>query len=119
MITIELPFVPLSKSNNYRTGKGGRFYKTKACMDQEVLIIRATQSILPDNHILLSKPMKVTVSVFYTDRRRRDIDGHLKMLFDCMNGLVWVDDSLVYELVMKKTLGAATAATTITIEEIN
>jgi Holliday junction resolvase RusA-like endonuclease len=117
MITIELPFVVKSKSNNYRRGKGS-FYKSKEMTDQEDEIRATTIQSLPSNHILFVKPVKVTVTVCYTDKRRRDLDGTFKGLFDCLNGLVWKDDTLVHEMHAYKILGAAKAATTITIEEI-
>ncbi len=116
MITISLPFVPLSKSNSYKTTKTGRFYKSAAVKEQEGLIIDATQSSLPANHELITVPVKVTVVITRDNKRRFDIDNCNKILWDCMNGLVWKDDVLIHELHMSKITGAAESSTTITVE---
>jgi len=115
MVTINLPFTVKSKSNNYRRGKGS-FYKSKEMTDQEDEIRAITIQSLPYNHTLYDKPVKVTVTVCYTDRRRRDLDGTFKGLFDCLNGLVWKDDALVHEMHAYKKIGCPEASTTITVE---
>lgn len=48
------------------------------------------------------KPLKRCVAVnlilYFGDKRKRDIDAHIKVLLDSMNGVVYVDDSQITEL---------------------
>lgn len=116
-IIITLPFLPISKSNGYRTGKG-RMFKTTAIKDQEALIIEAANKALPTDYVVTTKPIKITAVFYYADKRRRDLDNHMKLLLDCFNKLIFKDDSQILEIHIKKVLGNKTAISTIIIEEI-
>jgi Holliday junction resolvase RusA-like endonuclease len=115
-ISFTLPFLPASKSNGYRTGKG-KFFKSSQVVEQEKQIINIIIEALPAEHIMMLGPVKLTACFYYPDNRRRDLDGHLKLLLDCMNGLVFKDDSQVVNINISKILGCQIAYSTVTVEE--
>lgn len=45
----------------------------------------------------IKDPIAVQVKFYFKDKRGLDIDGGLKSLFDCMTGIVWVDDRQIVE----------------------
>lgn len=80
-------------------------YKPKELIVQEAEIKKIVTDALPDNWVVSSKPFKVEVWLHYADKRRRDVDGAAKLLLDCLNKLVYKDDSQIQILYMEKTLG--------------
>jgi Holliday junction resolvase RusA-like endonuclease len=117
-IIFSLPFLPISKSNGYKTG-GGRFYKPANLIQQESDIKRFIQDALPDQWAPSLKPYKIEVYLSYADKRRRDVDGAAKLLLDCMNGMVYKDDSQIMILHMEKMLGAQHPSTLVICTEIS
>jgi Holliday junction resolvase RusA-like endonuclease len=116
-IIITLPFLPISKSNGYKTGKG-RMFKGKDIKDQEALIVIAATKALPVDWVVSEKPIKITAVFYYADKRRRDLDNHMKLLLDCFNKLIFKDDSQIIEIHIKKILGNKLPMTTVLIEEL-
>lgn len=116
LITINLPFTPLAKSNSYKRGKNS-FYKSKNIREQEILITNAATAAVTavKGFTPFTGPVFVSINVFYKDKRRRDIDNALKILFDCFNKIVWLDDKQVVRLVINKTIGAKSPMTQIDI----
>jgi crossover junction endodeoxyribonuclease RusA len=50
-----------------------------------------------------STPVRVDIELRVPDRRRRDIDNHVKAIFDALTHAgVWTDDSLVDELTVRR-----------------
>ena len=56
--------------------------------------------------VLFTTPLKVTVElcrkVKTTSRRFGDVDNHIKNICDALNNIVWKDDSLITEMIIKK-----------------
>jgi Holliday junction resolvase RusA-like endonuclease len=50
--------------------------------------------------------LAVAITLCEPDRRRRDIDNYVKLLFDAANGLLWRDDAQVVDLHANKRYGA-------------
>jgi Holliday junction resolvase RusA-like endonuclease len=50
----------------------------------------------------LSCDLKLTVSYFWGDKRRRDIDNFSKLWMDAGTGILWEDDCQITELTLKK-----------------
>lgn len=42
--------------------------------------------------------LTVNILQYFSDNRRRDIDGYIKMILDAMTGVVYKDDSQIEEL---------------------
>lgn len=98
-ITIEIPFPP-SVNSLYRTfrnrvilSKSGReWYKVNL-----PLIVKQRVGKV------FSTRLSITMSVYPPDKRRRDLDNLLKVAQDCLTKAeVWVDDSLIDELYIKR-----------------
>lgn len=50
-------------------------------------------------------PLKMTLRIYFKDKRRRDIDGPLKCLLDSLTEAeVYDDDELIHELNIKKLI---------------
>lgn len=50
----------------------------------------------------LSGELKVSLSLYWPDRRKHDIDNGLKFLLDALSGILWVDDGQVVDLQVTK-----------------
>jgi Holliday junction resolvase RusA-like endonuclease len=46
----------------------------------------------------LKGDIALNVLFYFKDKRMLDIDGGLKALFDCLTGIIWVDDKQITEL---------------------
>jgi crossover junction endodeoxyribonuclease RusA len=42
--------------------------------------------------------LTVTVTLFFGNRRKRDIDNQLKLILDALTGIVWTDDKQIVDL---------------------
>lgn len=55
------------------------------------------------------KPTKEAISVIveftFKDKRRRDLDNFNKVLLDSCTGIIWEDDSQIWELILRKFVG--------------
>ncbi len=102
MIRIHLDILPPTVNEMYRRSKTS-FYKSKEATET----IDAIQLIMRSQY--RNKPIKdsgISVSVnFYVKNARRDIDGVIKSLLDCGNGILWTDDNLITELHIFKLKG--------------
>lgn len=118
MLTIRLPFKIISKSNNYKKGKRS-LYKPKDVHNQEDLIKTITLEACREQQWTCSTtPVKVTIHCHYKDKRRRDLDNVLKLILDAFNKILYVDDSLIYELHVYKHLGSV-EETIVTISSLS
>lgn len=61
-------------------------------------------------------PVRLTADLYYTDRRRRDLDNGVKTIADALEGLAYDDDSQIVELIARKHLAADKARAVVTIE---
>ena len=116
MIKIILPGNPPSTQHIYMH-KGHFVYMTKEGKDakkrfqDEFLVQYGTKP--------LSGDLKLTVGYFWGDRRIRDIDNFSKLWMDAGTGYVWVDDSQIQELTLKKFYDKKFPRVEIEINETN
>lgn len=100
-ITFTVPGKTVSKSNAYRIC-GKRLRKTKECKDWEAAIRKVAASAHS------GEPHEGTVylkiSLYFPDKRRRDIDNPLKSILDAMNGVIYKDDSQVFRIFVEKDI---------------
>lgn len=47
-------------------------------------------------------PLVVAVTLFHGTRRTVDIDNYGKVLLDALTGIVWVDDSQIEEMTVRR-----------------
>jgi len=54
------------------------------------------------NGILLTGSLKLSLELYFGDKRVRDIDNYNKLILDALSGLVFEDDKQIQELNIKK-----------------
>jgi len=96
-ITIEIQEKPPSVNHIY--GHRGRMvYLTKEGRDfKERLASKIPKSIRP-----FEGPVKVEIELTFPNNLRRDIDNYSKGILDSLNKKVFIDDSQITELIIKK-----------------
>ena len=55
---------------------------------------------------ILTSPVSVKIDLFFSDKRRRDIDGPIKAILDALTGVVYKDDSQIVKLEVTKSLAS-------------
>lgn len=54
---------------------------------------------------IITTPLSVIIEFTFPDKRKRDLDNFNKIILDVCSGIVWVDDSQIEELILRKTVG--------------
>jgi Holliday junction resolvase RusA-like endonuclease len=65
-----------------------------------------------------SSPLRVVIIQCYGDKRRHDLDNSCKLVLDCLNKIIYEDDSQIIELHVQKKYEKDSFFTDITIYEI-
>lgn len=63
-------------------------------------------------------PLKLKISLYFKDNRKRDIDNYCKGILDSMTGIVYEDDSQIDKLTLEKFIGTGEDKIIIELEEI-
>jgi Holliday junction resolvase RusA-like endonuclease len=105
MMRIHLDILPPTVNEMYKRSRTS-FYKSAEAKQA----IEAVQWLMKSQY--RGKPIKtdgISVSVNMNCKNKlRDIDGMLKSLLDCGNGILWTDDKLISELHVFKLKGKDT-----------
>ena len=67
--------------------------------------------------VCTDKPVILSIAVFFGDKRKRDVHGHLKALIDGFNGILYEDDSQIQALFISKAYDKAMPRSEVSIEE--
>ncbi len=67
---------------------------------------------------VLKNKLKVSISLYFKDKRKRDIDNYNKGILDAMTGIIYQDDSQIEELYVFKKIGCGFDKVEISIEEM-
>jgi len=102
MIRIKLKDTPPSTQTIYRYN-GPRMYMTKEGVDCKTTYQWEMKSQYKGKP--LTRPISVVLELYFTDKRKRDVDNFNKLVLDAGSGLLWQDDSQIHELVIRKTIG--------------
>jgi Holliday junction resolvase RusA-like endonuclease len=70
------------------------------------------------NKICHNKPVKLYIEFHFADKRKHDLDNVCKPLLDALTNILYVDDSLIYDLCVKKLIGQPNNYIHIEINEI-
>ena len=96
---------PISTNHAYKATCRGKFvtyYQTPAAKAlKESWAFEAVTQYKDDP---LEGDLSVTVRFYHKDKRKHDIDNYFKLLFDSLNGVLWVDDGQIIELIAQKYL---------------
>lgn len=115
-VRVTIPGEPVSKARPRVVGTGSsrRTYtpvKTAAAENAIGWVLRAAGVNEPDRE----GAYKVEVAFYCGTWRHNDIDNLTKLVLDACNGVVWADDSQVYELHAYVIRGASDPHTGLTI----
>lgn len=115
MLTLELPYPP-SINSYYGTNKfGSKYIKEKGRAYRNTVV----NSLSEYNLQTLSSSLSVEISVFPPDLRKRDLDNILKCLLDSLtHSGVYVDDSLIDILIVKRMHKVKDGLCIVTITEL-
>lgn len=90
--------VPKARARYTAMGRGG-FYTPGNTRDAELLVQAALLESVGHPIEVDRSRLWAVACIFYTrGHHRADIDNYLKLVLDACTGLVWADDSKVWEL---------------------
>lgn len=104
MINIILKGEPLSTGSIYKSVCRGKFASVymsnpgKTLKESYQWQAKAQYRGLP-----IDGPVSVVMELFIGTKRKCDIDNFNKLCFDSLTGTVWVDDSQIQQLIIKKS----------------
>ena len=101
MIKITIPGNPLSDNHLYGHRAFGRRvikYMTKKGKDYRELVKKCIINPI----VSIKCPVEMHINVYFGDKRKRDIQGHLKCLIDSLQGIVYEDDSQIKLITAEK-----------------
>jgi Holliday junction resolvase RusA-like endonuclease len=100
-----------------RRGAGGRWYTPQATKAYEEAVGWAARAAgVRDAY---EGPVRLTVGLWFPDRRRRDVDNCAKSICDALNGIAYLDDSQVAQLSVECRLDRQRPRAEISIEPLS
>jgi Holliday junction resolvase RusA-like endonuclease len=99
-MTIRLETLPLSTNNLYAHTASRRFTTSKGRSNKSDM---AWEAMTQYRGKPLNGPVRVSVALYWPDRRKHDIDN-LKGLFDALTGILWEDDDQIVDLHVRKSV---------------
>ena len=61
--------------------------------------------LLLSNYTKIKGKIKLTLILYFKDKRKRDLDNYNKVLIDCLKNKLFEDDDQIYQLYMEKHIG--------------
>jgi len=101
MIKLTIPGNPISVNHylgNYTLGKRVVRFKTKKAKEYQELCKKIYKGKIQKSKL------KMSIFLFFGDKRRRDVDNYSKVILDSLQGIAYDDDSQIYELFVKKEI---------------
>ena len=97
-----------------RRGAGGRWYTPQATKAYEAAVGWSARAAgVRDAY---EGPVRLTVGLWFPDHRRRDVDNCAKSICDALNGIVYLDDSQVVELTVRRYVDRERPRADVTVE---
>jgi Holliday junction resolvase RusA-like endonuclease len=115
-ITFTVEGVPRPKARA-RRGAGGRWYTPQATKAYEEAVGWAARAA--GVHEPCDGGVRLDIVLWMPDRRRRDLDNCAKSICDGLNGIAYLDDSQVAELVVKRRIDGQRPRAEITVAAID
>ena len=96
MIKVTISGNPPSDNTLYPRAKHGRRFLSKRGKDYKQLARMSLNTKYKElNYKPFEGPINMSISVHFGDKRRRDVQGHLKALIDAFQGILYKDDSQI------------------------
>jgi Holliday junction resolvase RusA-like endonuclease len=94
-----VPGEPVSKERPRFNPKSGSAYTPAKTRTAEKVV----SGLYSDEcGIQFTDPVSLSITCFVSNRRRRDVDNMGKLILDALNGVAYVDDSQVHDLIVRK-----------------
>jgi len=111
---------PLSTQHIYRSACRGRFptrYMTKQGKEMKELYRSEAQKQYKKK--VMSGNCSMEITLFFKDKRRRDVDNYNKLVLDSLEGIVYEDDKQIQSLKVEKRISAENPRIEIKIIKLN
>ena len=112
-----MPFLPPSVNSCYRS-YGKKVIKSAKLKEFEQKMIRYFDSQEEEINMLEGK-LKLTVSFYLKGKRSIDLDNLLKALLDGMEGVLFENDKMIYEIHAEKFNNSDEVKTVIVLETMD
>lgn len=116
-VQYEIPFLPPSVNALYRS-YNKRVVKSARLKEFEQNIIKYFDSCTEDVNILEGK-LKLSVTFYLKGKRSIDLDNLLKALLDGMEGILFENDKMIYEINANKINNSDVFKTVIVLETMD
>ena len=93
---IEIPIVACSVNKYYRSWQG------RVLISKEGRAFKKNVELLLSNYEKVYGKIKLTIILYFKDKRKRDLDNYNKVLIDCLKNKLFEDDDQIYQLYMEK-----------------
>lgn len=101
MVRVVLPFSSISHNGYYRIMRN-RFVISKRGREFRE---RVHSELALSTVLKLTGKVKLSIRFSFKDNRKRDLDNLTKSIIDAVKGILFEDDSEIYELNTSKVLG--------------
>lgn len=96
---ITLPLMACSVNKYYRAWQG------RVLISKDGRIFKKEVELLLNNYTQIKGKIKLTLILYFKDKRKRDLDNYNKVLIDCLKNKLFEDDDQIYQLYMEKHIG--------------
>ena len=93
---IELPIMACSVNKYYRSWQG------RVLISKDGRIFKKDVDMFLNNYVKVKGKIKLTLILYFKDKRKRDVDNYAKVLIDCLKNKLFEDDDMIYKLYMEK-----------------
>ena len=109
---IEIPIIACSVNKYYRTWRG------KVLISKDGREFKKQVDLLLNNYIKVYGKIKLTIILYFKDKRKRDLDNYNKVLIDCLKNKLFEDDDQIYQLYMEKYIGCGVDKICVEVESL-
>ena len=109
---IELPIMACSVNKYYRSWQG------RVLISKDGRIFKNEVDMLLNNYKKILGKIKLTLILYFKDKRKRDLDNYNKVLIDCLKNKLFEDDDQIYQLYMEKHIACGFNKICISVESI-
>tara|TARA_B000000565_G_C23774723_1_gene373624 strand:- start:1679 stop:2110 length:432 start_codon:yes stop_codon:yes gene_type:complete len=110
---IELPIMACSVNKYYRSWQG------RVLISKDGRIFKKDVDMFLNNYVKVKGKIKLTLILYFKDKRKRDLDNYNKVLIDCLKNRLFEDDDQIYQLYMEKYIGCGFNKICINVESID
>ena len=93
---------PKSTQHIYKISCARKFAKMYMSKQGVEIKERYKWEMLAQKKKMMKKPIRLEINLYFKTKRKHDIDNYNKLPLDAGNGILWEDDSLIEELIVKK-----------------